>query len=157
MGEHYTAIFLDLAKSKNYKIQKPSFHQKKNNIDYILEGQINGTPVSVSVDLKKKNKKDSNNWVYIEFQNSKGGKGWIDGLADFIVFETSNSFIWVPRKSLKNFLNSSSSVRWDLPFVDKPWLSKYRLFRRKNTLETITQVNIKDLMNIKNTKVWPKH
>jgi len=153
---NYKQLFLEIAESKGYKILKPSFQEKKNSVDFILEGQHQNKSVSVSVDLKKKNGKSANQWVYIEYQTSKGGKGWLYGLSDFIVFETNKDFIFVGRKSLIQYLNSNQLVRWDLPYVDKPWNSKYRLFRRKNTLETITQIQVKDLLNISNHKVWPK-
>jgi len=153
---NYKQLFLEIAKLKGYKIIDPSFHEKKSNIDFILEGQINNKTIKVSVDLKKKNGKNANNWVYIEYDNSKGGKGWLYGGADFIVFETAKDFIFVGRKELLKHLNGSQMVRWDLPYVDKPWNSKYRLFRRKNTLETITQIKVKDLLDVKNHKVWNK-
>lgn len=153
----YKQLFTQLAKAKSYKINKPSFTQRKNNVDYILEGQSEGQPTEVYVDLKKRNGKSSNQWVYIEYENSKGGKGWLYGMADFIVFETSKTFIFVPRKGLIHFLNQSQLVRWDLPYVDKSWNSKYRLFRRPNTLETISQIKIKDLLNIKNCQTWQKY
>jgi len=153
---NYKLLFINLAESKGYKILKPNYQQKKSNIDFILEGQNQGKATRVTVDLKKKNSKNSNSWVYIEFENSKGEQGWIYGSCDFIVFETGSNFIFVPRKQLINYLSSNSLVRWDLPYVDKPWASKYRLFRRNKTLETITQIQVKDLLNIKNHKIWPK-
>jgi len=156
-SKSYKAIFVEIAESKGYKVSKPSFVQRKNNIDYIIEGQIQGESTEVCVDLKKKNGKSSNQWIYIEYENSKGGKGWLYGMADFIVFEVPKEFIFVPRKGLINFLNQSQLVRWDLPYVDKPWNSKYRLFRRADTLETITQIKIKDILNIKNCQKWQKY
>lgn len=156
-SKNYKALFAEIAKSKGYKVSKPSFAQHKNNIDFVIEGQSKGIATEVCVDLKKKNGKSANQWVYIEYENSKGGKGWLYGMADFIVFETSQSFIFVPRKGLINFLNQSQLVRWDLPYVDKPWNSKYRLFRRSDTSETITQIKIKDLLNVKNCQTWQKY
>lgn len=155
--ENYKNLFLDLSKSKGYKIINPFNNQKKLNIDYILEGQINGQSTKVSVDIKKKNGKNGNHWVYIEYENSKGGEGWLYGASDFIVFETVNDFIFVPRKKLISYLNSMDLVRFDLPYVDKPWNSKYRLFRRKGTLETITQIKVKDLLLVQGCQVWKKH
>jgi len=153
----YKSIFMEIAKSKGYKIHDPSFYERKNNIDLKLEGHIGGKSTTVSVDIKKKNGKNANSWVYIEYENSKGSKGWLYGKAQFIVFETSKSFIFVSRKKLLDWLSSSQIVRWDLPYVDKPWNSKYRLFRRKDTLETITQIKVKDLLNVPNHQIWPKH
>jgi hypothetical protein len=154
--QNFKSLFLTIAKSRGYKISKPSFHERKNNVDFILEGQSNGNPTIVKIDLKKKNANNPNHWVYIEFENSKGGQGWLHGISDFIVFETGKSFIFVPRKALLNMLSNSSLVRWDLPYVDKAWYSKYRLFRRPNTLETTSQINVKDLLSVKGVEIWPK-
>ena len=59
-------------------------------------------------------------------------------------------------KNLLNWLSSSQIVRWDLPYVDQPWNSKYRLYRRSGTLETISQIKVSDLLNVKSTQVWQK-
>tara|TARA_A200000159_G_C7257815_1_gene311698 strand:+ start:451 stop:930 length:480 start_codon:yes stop_codon:yes gene_type:complete len=151
----YKTLFSELAESKGYKILEPSFSEKKANIDLKLEGHIGGKKTIVSIDIKKSNQ-HSNQWVYIEFDNSKGGKGWIYGKCQFIVFETKKSFIFIPRKKLLTWLTSSQTIRFDLPYVDKPWNSKYRLFRRKNTLETITQIKVSDLLSIEGHQVWQK-
>jgi len=148
--------FKEAAKSKGYKVLNPSFSQRKSNIDVILEGQLKGKPTSVTVDIKKQNGKKATSWVYIEYENSKGGKGWVYGGAEFIVFETKNEFIFVSRKKLLDHLSKSELVRWDLPYVDKPWNSKYRLFRRAGTLETITQVKISDILCISGVQTWQK-
>jgi hypothetical protein len=151
----YKDIFIELSEQKGYKISNPSFSEKKSNIDLKLEGHVNGKPTTVTVDIKKSNR-HSNKWVYLEFDNSKGGKGWIYGKSQFIVFETNKEFIFVPRKKLLSWLTSSQTVRFDLPYVDKPWNSKYRLFRRPNTLETITQIKVDDLLCIEGHQVWQK-
>ena len=153
----YRKLFADIAESKNYKVSKPTYLERKNNIDLVLEGQSDGAPQKVTVDIKKKNGKNSNQWVYIEYKNSKGGEGWLYGEAQFVVFETSSSFIFTPRKALINYLNSSQCVRWDLPFVDQSWKSKYRLFRRPNTLEVISQIKVSELFNVKGHQVWKKY
>ena len=155
-NKSYKKLFIEIAESKGYKIHKPSFAERKANVDFILEGQSKGDAVNVRIDLKKKNSKNSKHWVYIEYKDSKGRDGWLYGMSDFIIFDTFKDFILVPRKALISFLNESQIVRWDLPYVDKPWNSKYRLFRRPDTLETISQIQIKDLLNIDNHKVWPK-
>ena len=153
---NYKSQFIEIAKSKGYLIHKPNFGQKKNNIDLILEGHSGGKKQKVTVDIKKKNSKNSNKWVWIEYDTSKGKKGWIYGSAQFIVFETNQSFIFVNRHTLLLWLQSSQMVRWDLPYVSNPWSAKYRLFRRNGTLESITQIQVDDLLNLKNVQVWKK-
>ena len=151
-NSNYREDFAAIARSKKYKVLIPSRIQSTNNIDLLLEGQVQGKPTKVTVDIKKRNGKHSNSWVYIEYVNSKGRDGWLYGWAEFVVFETSSSFIFVSRKELL----ISEIVRWDLPFVDQPWKSKYRLFRRPKTLEQITQIEVSHLFSLKNTTEWKK-
>ena len=47
-------------------------------------------------------------------------------------------------------------VRWDLPYVSNPWSAKYRLYRRSGNLETITQIQVEDLLNIEGSQTWKK-
>ena len=134
----YRTLFADIAKSKNYKVSKPTYLQRKDNIDLVLEGQSDGVPQEVTVDIKKKNGKNSNQWVYIEYKNSKGGEGWLYGGAQFVVFETSSSFIFVPRKALINYLNNRN-INFD--YI----LSKYFFFY---ILYTLVQHYLINIMNI---------
>jgi hypothetical protein len=155
-NNNYKTIFSQIAKSKGYKTHRPTYGERKNNIDLILDGQIKGRTHKVSVDIKKKNGKNGNKWVWIEYESSNGAKGWVYGGAQFIVFETSFSFIFVSRHKLLRWLQSSQMVRWDLPYVAKPWAAKYRLFRRTGTMETITQIKVEDLISIEGSQVWKK-
>ena len=155
-SQNYKSLFIELAEKRGYVVHRSSFIQKKNNIDLVLEGHHGGTPSSVTIDIKKKNGKSSNSWVWVEYQTSKGKKGWIYGSAQFIVFETNKSFIFVNRSKLFNFLASENLIRWDLPFVDKAWSAKYRLYRRPKTLETISQVRVSDLLLIEGSQEWQK-
>ena len=153
---NYKKLFTEVAKSKGYKTHSPSFGERKNNIDLILEGHNQGKPTKVTIDIKKKNGKSGNRWVWIEYDTSQGSRGWVYGGAQFIVFETSDSFIFVNRSKLLRWLQSSQMVRWDLPYVAKPWDAKYRLFRRRSTAETITQIKIDDLFMVEGTQRWKK-
>jgi len=152
----YKKLFIKVAKSKGYKTHNPGYGERKNNIDLILEGHVNNKTTKVSIDIKKKNGKNGNKWVWIEYDTSQGSRGWVYGGAQFIVFETSDAFIFVNRSKLLRWLQSSQMVRWDLPYVAKPWAAKYRLFRRLNTQETITQIQVSDLFNIEGTQRWLK-
>jgi Tfp pilus assembly major pilin PilA len=153
---NYKTLFTKVAKTKGYKTHNPSYGERKNNIDLILEGHVNNKTTKVTIDIKKKNGKNGNKWVWIEYDTSQGSRGWVYGDAQFIVFETSDAFIFVNRSKLLRWLQSSQMVRWDLPYVAKPWAAKYRLFRRLNTQETITQIQVSDLFNIEGTQRWLK-
>lgn len=113
-------------------------------------------PIILRFDLKKqKNKKQNQDWIWIEFKNSKGEQGWIHGDAHFIAFERSLDFIVVNRKELLSLVNAGK-VRYDLPRVTLAKKAKYRVYSRKGTGEETTQINFKDLKNLESFQLWEK-
>ena len=61
----YRKLFSNIAESKGYKVKKPTYLQRKNSIDIIIEGQSEGKAQEVTIDIKKRNGKNANQWVYI--------------------------------------------------------------------------------------------
>ena len=51
----YKKLFIEIAESRGYKVNRPSYSERKGNVDFILEGQKNGKSSEVRIDLKKKN------------------------------------------------------------------------------------------------------
>ena len=149
-------MFKDIAIQKGYRPKRATSLLKKENVQFIFD-----TPSrkGIEVDLKTKKKfknKSFDKWIWIEFTNKKGGEGWIYGRAAFIAFETSDSYILVNRKELVEYLSAKNLARFDLPFVTDPWRAKYRVFRRPNTREKLTQIQTHDLLKLKSAQVWEK-
>lgn len=149
-------VFKEIATQKGYRPKRATSLLKKENVQFIFD-----TPSKkgIEVDLKTKKKfknKSFDKWIWIEFANKRGGDGWIYGRAAFIAFETSDSFILVNRKELVEYLSAKNLARFDLPFVKEPWRAKYRVFRRPNTREKLTQIQTSDLLNLKSAQVWKK-
>ena len=150
-------VFQDLAKQKGYRPKRATTSLKKENVQFIFQ-----TPSQkdIEVDIKTKKRfknKSFDKWIWIEFANKYGRKGWLYGRAKFIAFETADSFILVNRSELADFLQRTNVARFDLPFVNEPWRAKYRIFRRANTKETLTQIKTSDLLDLKSAQVWKKY
>lgn len=150
--------FEDYASKKGYIVEKASTKQNKyDHIDFFLEGKTG----KVSVDLKarkrvsRNDKKFNDDWIWIEIKNVQGREGWLYGKADFIVFETQDSFILVPRKKLIELANEK--VRFDLFIVDRAYQAKYRIYQRPKRRDQITQVEKKEILKLKNVTVWKKN
>jgi len=112
--------------------------------------------MEIRFDVKKiKNKKQSQEWLWIEFKNAKGEDGWIHGDAHFVAFERNYDFIVVNRKEMVKMLNSGK-IRYDLPFVDLAKKAKYRIYKRSGKPEEITQINVKDLKGLESYQLWKK-
>lgn len=149
--------FEDLASERGYSPQK-NRDRKYYNVSHILTGKgKEGKPIELKFDLKKiKNKKQSQEWLWIEFKNSRGEKGWVHGDAHFVAFERQYDFIIVNRKELLEWLNSSKKIRYDLPFVNLAKRAKYKIYKRDGKKEEITQINAKDLKELKSYQLWEK-
>lgn len=148
--------FEDLAAAKGYS-PKRAYRRDYNNVTHLLKAKgKNGKPMEIRFDVKKiKNKKQSQEWLWIEFKNAKGEDGWIHGDAHFVAFERNYDFIVVNRKEMVKMLNGGK-IRYDLPFVDLAKKAKYRIYKRSGKPEEITQINIKDLKGLESYQLWKK-
>jgi hypothetical protein len=148
--------FEDLASIRGYNPKRAS-KRDFNNVTHLLTAKgKDGNPVTIRFDVKKlKNKKQSQDWLWVEFKNSLGKDGWIHGDSHFIAFERNYDFVVVNRRELLSFLNSGK-VRYDLPFVKLAKKAKYRIYKRDDKKDEITQVNIKDLQKLESYKLWEK-
>ena len=145
-----------LAKQKGYS-PKQARRKDYNNVTHLLKAKgKNGKPIEIRFDVKKiKNKKQSQEWLWVEFKNSLGEDGWIHGDSHFVAFERQYDFIVVNRKELVGMLNNGT-VRYDLPFVKLAKRAKYRIYKRDGKKEEITQINIKDLQKLESYQLWEK-
>ena len=156
-GHNAEDLFCEMAKDRGYITEKSSRQDNMHkHIDYTLEGKNK----TVTVDIKarkrtsRRDKKFNDEWVWLELKNVQGRKGWLYGDADFIVFETEEDFVLVPRKSLIGLVNST--VRFDLSFVERAYQAKYRIYQRAKRRDQITQVKMEDILAIKNVAKWSK-
>lgn len=157
-GHEAEMRFEDYAKKKGYVVTPSTKKENKyDHIDFFLEGKT-GT---VSIDLKarkrtsRKDKKFNDDWIWLEIKNVQGREGWLYGKADFIVFETEKSFVLAPRKKLIELANEK--VRFDLFLVDRAYQAKYRIYQRPKRRDQITQVELKEILKLKNVTVWNKN
>lgn len=148
--------FEDLAESRGYSPKRTRRHDF-NNVTHLLKAKgKNGKPLEIRFDVKKiKNKKQSQEWLWIEFKNAKGEDGWIHGDAHFVAFERNYDFVVVNRKEMVKMLNGGK-IRYDLPFVGLAKKAKYRIYKRSGKPEEITQINVKDLKTLESYQVWKK-
>ena len=151
--------FLEIAKARHYKTRGPTKVEKRGHIDIILSGLTPHKKISIiTIDLKccTNIKNCSNKWHWIELRDPQGKPGWLYQEADFIAFERKQDFIIVNRQNLVHWVNTLNKIRFDLPFVGQSWEAKYRLYRRPNKNESITQIQFDDLCQVNDTHIWKK-
>jgi hypothetical protein len=87
----------------NWSIRDASLQEQYSHIDYWLS-KDGSTEISVDVKARKKVKRGdtstNDSLIWVEFKSVNGGDGWLYGKADFIAFETADSFLIVRRSAL---------------------------------------------------------
>ena len=153
-------IFEQIALSKSLEVKtakrRDNIHK---HIDKYITQDDEGELCTWSVDIKarkKASRNDSNaqdEWIWIEFQNVRGNKGWLYGEADNIAFETQDSFVIVDRNSLIDYVENV--VDMGKP-VRKSYLAKYKTYQRAGRNDLLTMVELSKIVENCNHFVWQK-
>lgn len=137
--------FTKAAESNGFKWRIASFAESREDIDFVIWRLVGGRPVDIAaVSLKKtilrQTKKRKELWGWVEFHDKTGRPGWLFKKSTFVVFKRKNDFILLAKNDLKKWLDSGV-VKWGSLAIS-PWDARYRIFRRKGTRESITQVKL---------------
>ena len=104
--------------------------------------------------MKKLNRHDTNaiqQYTWIESKNVNGDPGWIKGLADYIVFERTSTWVIANRQELRELVNEK---------VKEKNYSKgkgvYQLYNRDGRQDVLTLVPFKDILDLELTWNMPK-
>lgn len=157
MGRNAESSFEKTAKLKGYTVSKSSKEEDMiKHFDFIIVNP-NGKRSFIDVKARKKLKRGNDNaqddWIWIEFKNVGGNKGWLYGEAEYIAFELENEFIIVKRQDL---IKISESLIDRKSLVDKPYLAKYKTYHRNNRpKELVGLISLDDLKTIDHA-IWPK-
>ena len=149
-------IFEKIALSKNLEVKTA---KRRDNMHKHIDKYITQESETWSVDIKarkKTSRSDSSaqdEWIWIEFQNVRGNKGWLYGEADNIAFETQDSFVIVDRNSLIDYVENV--VDMGKP-VRKSYLAKYKTYQRAGRNDLLTMVELSKIVENCNHFVWQK-
>lgn len=91
----------------------------------------------------------------VELTAVNGSNGWLFGKADYICFETSDSWLWVPRLKLVDFINTNVKDKEPLVGLKCSTDIYLRLYQRVNRQDVITVVKKEELINL-STKIVKK-
>lgn len=84
----------------------------------------------------------------LELVSVNGNDGWIYGYADYICFETLDSWLWVPRKKLVQFVDEN--VKNESPIIGTICTPMYHLrrYQRINRKDVIVVVTKEELIKL---------
>lgn len=131
-GSEAQALFIETMICHKYLVRESSnIEDMKKHIDYWIRDNEYAEEIPVDVKARKRIHRKGeiqDDWLWIEFLNGKGEKGWIDGEATFIVFERPNDFIFVVRSQLREL--AYQLVDFDSE-VSNLFDAKYKVYTRK--------------------------
>ena len=91
-------------------------------------------------------------WVWIEFRNVRGEVGWLFGKANWIVFETADSFLIIDRHDYYQHVRRAVDREAK---VESAREAKYKTYTRKGRPDQIAQIRLEDLRKVK-LEEWGK-
>lgn len=124
------------------------FDDTKRHIDFWW---FDNTGKAYGIDvkgIKRNNRHDTNkdatiHWV--ELKNVRGEKGWVYGDAVYIAFMTSDSVLFVPRKTLAEFVEGMIQYK---PIVNVNPKECYIPYQRAGRLDIIVKMPTSDLLKL---------
>jgi hypothetical protein len=146
--------FIEITKANGIKVKKSSKEEDiKNHIDYWIEK--NGKVYSIDIKGIKSNNRKSDDpdykWIWIEYKNTQGNKGWLYGDQDLIGFEQNDSFLIVNREELRALCEKIAPFEVS-NIVTTPEEAKRKIYSRNGRLDILTRIHIDDILD--NIKSW---
>lgn len=149
-GQKLEEEFFPLVLIRDENARRATRQEQFKHIDFVTSF---GT-----IDVKSKKRLDRNNGdpqseiVWLEYKNVAGNNGWLTSNVDFIAFERDDDFLIAYRKDIKILADLLCDVN-DIVQDKKDVL--YKGYTRKGRKDLLTQVTMKDLMQL-NHKLWSK-
>ena len=150
-GKSAEERFNELLEKHNYLDIRRSTNEEDRllHIDYFATHPVLNKEISFDVKAHKKlnrhDKEGTNDFIWLELKNNYGYKGWLHGKANFIAFETGDSWLIVNRIKLINLVKLKCK---DL----KPQRTKevYKVYRRYGQKDAVVLALTEDIKQIAN-------
>lgn len=162
--------FSTLAEARGFDVSAASRYENMHkHIDFSLEkwGK-NDDLIYMTVDVKSRKKtsrkdaKFNDDWIWLEFKNVNGNRGWLLGESTHIAFEREKEFVIVPRKELLNWAKQAIADRNGGKITVKCKAknardARYKYYTRWKREDLLTQVHHDDIIKgVNNIEIWQK-
>jgi len=153
VGKKTEDLFEDWLKENNRKYRPATTEEQYQHIDFVIYHPVLHKEVAVDVKAsKKRSRMDSHfnsDYIWIEFNNVHGDKGWLYGKADYIVFHNrkENKFYVVNRKELVELCEKIC----DDKVVINPKEALYHKYTRQGRKDVLSLIYFDDIMTCKPT------
>ena len=150
-GQELERKFYEILKLRDKNARQATPQEQYKHIDFFT---YFGT-----IDVKSKKRigradvDEQDTIVWLEYKNVQGRDGWLVSSVDILAFERDDDFILVKRKELQRMADKLCNLD---DMVDKSSDALYKGYTRKGRKDLITQVKMKDIMELEH-KVWSKY
>ncbi len=155
LGRRAEASFAALAATRGWTVT-PAPQEADIHEHWDFEIRKDGYARKVEVKAAKREKRNdetlNHDWVWIEFRNVKGEAGWLFGKANWIAFETADSFLIVDRHDLFQLVRRTVDRETQVASARD---AKYKAYTRAGRPDQIAQIRLEDLRKIKKDE-WNK-
>lgn len=141
-GQKREAEFGDLLKKSYPEARPATLPEQYQSIDWICD---KGT---IDVKAMKRVATGSpiqSEFIWIEFRNNVGRKGWIYGEQDWLAFEAPDRYIMVKRSDLAALAEKLCNLE---DAVESAKDALYKSYTRKNRKDVISMIRFSDLLKI---------
>jgi hypothetical protein len=141
-GQGAEKLFGDLVRGKYPEIRQATLQEQYKHIDWVCSA---GTIDVKAIKRKSRGGDKSTDFIWVEFKNNAGDKGWLYGEQDFIAFELDDSFVVVRRIALCELCEQLCETNKK---VAKALEALYKGYTRRNRSDLISMIRTDDLFRI---------
>lgn len=149
MGRRAEESFAAIARREGWTVVRaPKEADIHEHWDFEIEKKGYKRKVEVKSMKREHRSADAPNpdWVWIEFRNVRGEAGWLFGKANWIAFETVDSFLIVDRHDLYQLARRLVDRKTKASSASE---AKYKAYTRAGRPDMIAQVQLADIRKIK--------
>lgn len=146
-GQETEKSFGELIKIRYPGARPATLAEQYMHIDWVCSA---GTVDVKAMKRKSRTGGKSEDFIWIEFKNNTGDKGWLYGQQDFLAFERALDYIVVRRCHLQEL--AEKLCRFD-NMVQDSCNALYKGYSRHNRDDLLSMIRMSDLLTIQHTKL----
>lgn len=152
IGKTAENVFEEILKSQFIDYRPATLEEQYKHIDFVINSEKLGKEIKVDVKATKKRSRSDNktnsSYVWIEFVNVQGKKGWLYGESDYIAFydDGKTCFYLINREDLVKFCEKNV----DDKIVTTAQEALHHKYTRENRKDVLSLFYLEEILTCKN-------
>ena len=149
-GQEVESDFSKLLDARSVSWRKATKREQFSHVDYSTSfGSID---VKAKKRVSRSDSSEQEEFIWLEFKNVQGNRGWLDGSADIIAFERADDFVLVRRRDLLLWGKGKCDLN---TLITNSRDALYKGYSRKGRNDLISIVKMSDVLELHH-RVWKK-